>query len=174
MLTGGMDIQPGPTTAEEPAALAPAPWWRRGLRNGVLMGLLALAAILLLAQGELPGLGRVLADLPSGVAISVAVHLPQILLTAMGWRVLLPRGQRPGHGRWRCSAGFGNSPMRCCRPARGWARRRRGCWRGAASCRRWPGRRGGPLRHCEILTELCRTRRFAAVSLASRRRPGHT
>ncbi|MBV1798551.1 lysylphosphatidylglycerol synthase domain-containing protein [Siccirubricoccus sp. G192] len=44
----------------------------------------------------MPGLGRVLADLPSGVAISVAVHLPQILLTAMAWRVLLPPGRRPG------------------------------------------------------------------------------
>lgn len=65
------------------------------MRNGVAMGLLALAAILLLSQGELPGLGRVLAELPAGVAISAAVHLPQIVLTAMAWRFLLPPGTRP-------------------------------------------------------------------------------
>lgn len=68
---------------------------RRGLRNGLLLGLLALAALLLLAQGELPGLGRILADLPAGIAISAAVHLPQIVLTAMAWRVLLPPALRP-------------------------------------------------------------------------------
>lgn len=73
-----------------PPALA-----RRGLCNGLLFGVLALAALLLLAQGELPGLGAVVADLPAGVAISVAVHLPQILLTALAWRVLLPTSHRP-------------------------------------------------------------------------------
>ena len=61
----------------------------------MLFGVLALAAILLLGQGEVAGLGRILADLPAGVAISAAVHLPQILLTAMAWQVLLPAGQRP-------------------------------------------------------------------------------
>ena len=62
------------------------------------MGLLALAAILLLNEEELPGLGRVLAELPASVAVSVAVHLPQILLTAMAWRSLLPPGARPPVG----------------------------------------------------------------------------
>src|SRR4051794_17758704 len=76
------------------AVLARAPWWRRGVRNGMAMGLLALAAILLLNEEELPGLGRVLAELPASVAVSVAVHLPQILLTAMAWRSLLPPGSR--------------------------------------------------------------------------------
>lgn len=66
-----------------------------GLRNGLLLGVLALAALLLLAQGELPGLTRILADLPAGIAISAAVHLPQIVLTAMAWRVLLPASSRP-------------------------------------------------------------------------------
>ena len=89
-----MQIAPGPASGEA-AAPARTPWWRRGVRNGVVMGLLALAAILLLSQGELPGLGRVLAELPAGVAISAAVHLPQIVLTAMAWRFLLPPGTRP-------------------------------------------------------------------------------
>jgi putative membrane protein len=64
------------------------------------MALLALAAILLLNAGEFSGLGRVLSELPAGVAISAAVHLPQILMTAVAWRALLPRdaGVRPSFG----------------------------------------------------------------------------
>lgn len=77
------------------SVLARAPWWGRGVRNGVAMGILAFAAILLLSQGELPGLGRVLVELPTGIAISAAIHLPQILLTAIAWRCLLPAGMRP-------------------------------------------------------------------------------
>jgi putative membrane protein len=78
------------------AALPPtAPWWRRGVRNGVLLGALALAAVLLLNHQELPGLGRMLAELPVAVAVAAAVHLPQILCTALAWRVLLPPALRP-------------------------------------------------------------------------------
>ena len=63
------------------------------------MALLALAAILLLNGEDLPGLGRILAELPAAVGISAAVHLPQIVLTAMAWRALLPRGRpRPALG----------------------------------------------------------------------------
>lgn len=72
-----------------------APGWRRGLRNGGLIALAALVTVLLLHAGELPGLGGVLAELPACVAVSAAVHLPQIVQTAMAWRVLLPRGMRP-------------------------------------------------------------------------------
>ncbi|MBD0273150.1 MAG: flippase-like domain-containing protein, partial [Acetobacteraceae bacterium] len=72
-----------------------APMWRRGLRNGGFMALLALAAILLLNSGEIPGLGRILAELPAGVAVSAAVHLPQILMTAAAWHALLPRDVEP-------------------------------------------------------------------------------
>lgn len=94
------EISPGAGTAAatgDVSPLARAPLWRRGLRNGALIALLALGAILLLNAGELPGLGRVLSDLPAAVAISAAVHLPQILLTAEAWRALLPRnGERPG------------------------------------------------------------------------------
>jgi putative membrane protein len=89
----------GPGGAPPAAAAARAPLWRRGLRNGGVMALLALAAILLLNAEELPGLGRILSELPAAVAISAAVHLPQILLTAAAWRALLPRGgERPPFG----------------------------------------------------------------------------
>jgi len=80
------------------AAPPATPWWRRGVLNGVLFGGLALAAVVALNYSELPGLGRILADLPAAVAISAAVHLPQILFTALAWRVLLPPGMRPGVG----------------------------------------------------------------------------
>ena len=83
------------SASEEAAALGRASSWRRGVRNGIGMGFLVLAAILLLSLGELPGLGRMLVELPAGVALSAGIHLPQILMTAMGWRVLLPPGTRP-------------------------------------------------------------------------------
>ncbi len=50
----------------------------------------------MLNYSELPGLTRILADLPAAVAISAAVHIPQILFTALAWRVLLPPALRPG------------------------------------------------------------------------------
>jgi putative membrane protein len=74
------------------------PWWRRGVLNGILLGSLALAAVFALNYSELPGLTRILADLPAAVAISAAVHLPQILFTALAWRVLLPPALRPNAG----------------------------------------------------------------------------
>ncbi len=83
------------TPKPEAAPLAREPSWRRGLRNGAIIGLLALAAVLMLNGEDLPGLGRILAELPAGVAVSAAVHLPQILMTALAWRALLP----PGAGR---------------------------------------------------------------------------
>jgi putative membrane protein len=89
-----MQSASGNSATAQAAVLAHAPWWRRAVRNGVGMGILALAAILLLNQDELPGLGHVLAELPACIAISAAVHLPQILLTAMAWRSLLSRGSR--------------------------------------------------------------------------------
>jgi putative membrane protein len=75
-----------------------APWWRRGIRNGVVLGILVLAAVVALNAGEISGLGSVLTDLPAAVAISVAVHIPQILLTAAAWRALLPPAERPAFG----------------------------------------------------------------------------
>lgn len=66
-----------------------------GLRNGVLIGALALLAVLALNWAEMPGLGRILAELPLAVAFSAAVHIPQIALTAQAWRGLLPAALRP-------------------------------------------------------------------------------
>jgi hypothetical protein len=88
------------TAGPEALPLAREPSWRRGLRNGGVIGALALAAVLLLNGEEFPGLGRILAELPAGVAISAAVHLPQIAMTAMAWRALLPTGAggRPSPG----------------------------------------------------------------------------
>ncbi|MBL6458025.1 flippase-like domain-containing protein [Belnapia sp. T6] len=76
----------------------PVPGWRQGLRNGLLFGVLALGAVVALNAGELPGLGAILAELPLAVGISLAVHVPQILLTAAAWRALLPPAQRPPFG----------------------------------------------------------------------------
>jgi putative membrane protein len=104
-------MTPAEAAAGDAAVVARAPWWRRGVLNGVVFGALALAAVLLLNHQELPGLGRILSEVPSAVAISAAVHLPQLLFTALGWRVLLPPGQRPSSAymtllRWyRESAG---------------------------------------------------------------------
>ncbi len=82
--------------APEPGAPEPAaPWWRRGVFNGLLLGVLALGAVIALNYSEIPGLTRILADLPLAVAISAAVHVPQIFFTALAWRALLPPEQRP-------------------------------------------------------------------------------
>jgi putative membrane protein len=93
------DLAPRGQDPEEAGDVARAPWWRRGVLNGLLFGVLALAAVLLLHHQELPGLGRILSELPAAVGISAAVHLPQLLLSAAGWRVLLPPARRPGLGR---------------------------------------------------------------------------
>jgi len=83
-------------SAPEPGAPEPgAPWWRRGVFNGLLLGVLALGAVIALNYSEIPGLTRILADLPLAVAISAAVHVPQIFFTALAWRALLPPEQRP-------------------------------------------------------------------------------
>ena len=76
------------------AAVA-APSWRRGLRIGALLGALVLAAVLALNHQDLPGLGRIRAEMPAALAISAAVHVPQIGFTALAWRGLLPPALRP-------------------------------------------------------------------------------
>ncbi|MEN0073078.1 MAG: lysylphosphatidylglycerol synthase domain-containing protein [Paracraurococcus sp.] len=77
------------------AAPGRSPGWRRGIRNGLLLGALVLVAAVALNYDDLPALRRSLADAPFAVAISVAVHLPQILLTSLAWRALLPPARRP-------------------------------------------------------------------------------
>lgn len=74
-------------------AMPPAPTaapYARGLRNGLLLGVMALALLLLVAGGELGGFGGVLVGLPLALAASLAAHLPQIGFTALAWQVLLP------------------------------------------------------------------------------------
>jgi len=61
----------------------------------VLFGALALVAAVALNHGEWPALRRMALDAPAAVAISLAVHLPQILFTGLAWRALLPRRLRP-------------------------------------------------------------------------------
>jgi len=75
---------------------ATARWRRRGLWNGAAMAVLAIAAVLALSHQELPGLGRILAEMPAALALSAAIHIPQVLLTGMAWRVLIPPALRPG------------------------------------------------------------------------------
>lgn len=72
---------------------------RRGLRNGLILGALALAGIVALNARDLAGLGDVLAAFPLALAASLASHLPQLLFTGLGWLALLPRAERPGLGR---------------------------------------------------------------------------
>jgi putative membrane protein len=91
-VVSGRPMPSATTPRTDAAPLAREPSWRRGLRNGAVIGVLALAAVLFLNGEDLPGLGRILAELPAGVAISAAVHLPQIVMTAAAWRALLPRG----------------------------------------------------------------------------------
>lgn len=57
-----------------------------------------LLAAVALNYDDLPALRRMLAEAPFAVAISIAVHLPQILLTALAWRALLPPAERPSLG----------------------------------------------------------------------------
>ncbi|MDO9706866.1 lysylphosphatidylglycerol synthase domain-containing protein [Paracraurococcus lichenis] len=59
-----------------------------------MLGALVLAAAIGLNLGDLEGLRRMLAEAPFAIAISVAVHVPQIFLTSMSWRTLLPPGLR--------------------------------------------------------------------------------
>ncbi|WP_448190975.1 lysylphosphatidylglycerol synthase domain-containing protein [Azospirillum sp. sgz301742] len=68
---------------------------RRGLHNGALLGVLALGVIVFLNRDDFSGAGAVLADVPVALAVSVAVHLPQIILTGLAWHALLPAAGRP-------------------------------------------------------------------------------
>jgi putative membrane protein len=75
-----------------------APGWRGGLRNGLLLGAVVLACVLALNHQDLPGLGRILGEMPAALAISAAVHVPQIVFTGLAWRGLLPPAMRPSVG----------------------------------------------------------------------------
>jgi len=62
------------------AVLARAPWWRRGVRNGMAMGLLALAAILLrVVEGTFDGrLGRFFVE--NGTALAHGRNIVNVIL----------------------------------------------------------------------------------------------
>lgn len=62
-----------------------------GVRNGAIFGGLVLGVMVWLNHADL----AVLLDIPAGVALSAGVHVPQIICTALAWRVLLPPGLRP-------------------------------------------------------------------------------
>jgi putative membrane protein len=74
---------------------APGPAPRDGVRNGALLGLLVLFAVLALNHAELPGLGRILAEMPAAIGLSGGVHVVQIVMAGSAWRVLLPAAHRP-------------------------------------------------------------------------------
>lgn len=101
--TAEQSTDTGRDTGEENAPASPgasrtvsdARTLRRGVLNGTVLGLLALLAIVLLNRDDLSGIGRVLTDLPAALAISAAVHLPQIILTGLAWRVLITEGPVP-------------------------------------------------------------------------------
>lgn len=102
-----------PATSDSAAeAMAAGGWWQRGLRNGTLIGALVLAAAVLLNGTDIAATAAVLRNLPAGIAISAAVHLPQVVLTALAWQALVPAGLRPSAAimsllRWyRESAGM--------------------------------------------------------------------
>lgn len=74
------------------------PGLRSGLRyGGILLVLLCLAfaALALFIDGGVGEMRRVAAALPAGLAVSAAVHVPQIVFTALAWWCLLPRDGRP-------------------------------------------------------------------------------
>ena len=86
-------------------------WWQPGVRNGTVIGGLVIVAALLLNATDIVAITAPLRDLPAALAISAAVHLPQILMTALAWQTLVPGTLRPSAGtmmllRWyRESAG---------------------------------------------------------------------
>jgi putative membrane protein len=63
-----------------------------------LLGVFLFAAVLVLNRHDLSGAAGALRQAPAGLAISVLVHIPQLVLTALAWRCLLARSGRPGLG----------------------------------------------------------------------------
>ncbi|MDB5377725.1 MAG: hypothetical protein JWR00_2171 [Rubritepida sp.] len=83
-----------------PVEAAPAaPPVQRGLRNGLVLGGLALVGIVALNARDMAALGTVLAAFPLALAASLASHLPQLIFTGLGWLALLSRAERPSFGR---------------------------------------------------------------------------
>jgi putative membrane protein len=70
-------------------------WWRRGVRNFTVIGGLVAVMALLLNATDIVRIGVTLRDVPAAIAISVAVHVPQVVMTALAWRTLVPLDLRP-------------------------------------------------------------------------------
>jgi putative membrane protein len=84
-----------PPAAPDATVNAGGAWWRSGVRNGVVLGVLVGLAFLGLWNSGLHDMAGVIRDLPACVMISAAVHLPQLVLTAIAWRVLVPKASAP-------------------------------------------------------------------------------
>lgn len=103
----GNDPPPGPDADDISHRYS----WKRGVRNAIVLGVLAIATAVLLNGTTIAAITETLHDLPTALAISAAVHIPQIVMTAIAWSVLLPGHLRLSTGtmsliRWfRESAG---------------------------------------------------------------------
>jgi putative membrane protein len=98
--TGASTETPNSVDQPPPAAEALSPQAAAvvagtGARNGLLFGLLAIAAFVALNRHDLSRMGAVLASMPAPIAVSVIVHAVQVALTALAWRALVPRVLRP-------------------------------------------------------------------------------
>lgn len=69
--------------------------WQRGLRNGLVLGLLVVAGLILINRGEVNAVGLVLLTLPLALVASLILHLPQLVFGAQAWLTLLPSDGRP-------------------------------------------------------------------------------
>jgi putative membrane protein len=62
---------------------------------GAILGLCLFALVLFFNRQDLLGVSQVLRQAPIGIGITILVHVPQLVLTALAWRTLLPRTRRP-------------------------------------------------------------------------------
>jgi putative membrane protein len=85
----------GANTCPDADAMVRGRWWRRGVRNGTLLAGLVVVAAFLLNGSDIAATAAALRDMPAAIVLSAAVHLPQILMTALAWRTLVPRTHRP-------------------------------------------------------------------------------
>jgi putative membrane protein len=62
---------------------------------GAIIGLWLFALVLFFNRQDLLGVSQVLRQAPIGIGITILVHVPQLVLTALAWWTLLPRTRRP-------------------------------------------------------------------------------
>ncbi len=62
---------------------------------GWIAGLTLFAVVIAANRADLPMTLRTLGQTPTAIAVSILVHVPQLLLTALAWRSLLPGADRP-------------------------------------------------------------------------------